>query len=110
MNTITTEQLQQKLQGSSDALLVNTLDAEHFEKTKIPGSINIPQSNDDFPSQVEQAAGSKEKEVIVYCASESCSSSPHAAEKLEKAGFTSVSDYEQGAEGWKEAGHELASA
>jgi rhodanese-related sulfurtransferase len=110
MNAITTEQLEKKQQDKSNCLLVNTLDAEHFEKTKIPGSVNIPQSSDDFTSQVEQQAGGKEKEVVVYCASEACHSSDEAAEKLEKAGFTNVSDFAAGAEGWKNTGHELASA
>lgn len=108
MRTVTTEEVLQKQQSGSDFLLVNTLDPEHYPKTKIPGSINIPQEDDDFAAQVEKQAGSKDKEIVVYCASESCNSSPKGAEKLEKAGFTNVSDYEGGAEAWQKAGQELA--
>jgi rhodanese-related sulfurtransferase len=110
MNTLTAQQLEQKQQSDSQFLLINTLDAEHFDKTKIPGSVNIPQSQDDFVSRVEQQADGKEQEIVVYCASESCNSSPQAAQKLELAGFTNVSDFEAGAEGWKNTGHELATA
>lgn len=33
------------MSGEDDLMLVNTLDAEHFDETRTPGSINIPQSN-----------------------------------------------------------------
>jgi len=96
----------QKLQSeNADFLLVNTLDAEHFPKTKIRGSVNIPQSQDDFTTKVLEAGGSKQKQklVVTYCASEQCNSSTQAAKKLEDARFN-VADYEGGAMAWKDAG------
>lgn len=107
MKSITTERLQTLQREKADFLLVNTLDAEQFEKTKIPGSVNIPQSQDDFTAKVLEAGGSKQKMVVTYCASDECSSSTHAAEKLEDAGFN-VADYEGGAKAWKDAGQPLA--
>jgi hypothetical protein len=75
MKSITTERLQKLQIESDDFLLVNTLDAEHFSKMKIPGSVNIPQSEDDFVTNVLEASGSKQKLVVTYCASEQCNSS-----------------------------------
>lgn len=48
-----------------DFLLVNTLDEEHFDATRIPGATNIPQSHDDFVRRVEELGGGKDKQVVV---------------------------------------------
>ena len=100
MHQITTTELRGKMQRNEKGILVNTLPQESFQKEHIPNSINIPQDQDDFVSQVEQT-------VVVYCANEHCNSSTQAAQKLEAAGFTHVFDYEGGAESWREAGEQL---
>jgi rhodanese-related sulfurtransferase len=102
MATIDTQQLLMMLDSHDDMLLINTLPAESFEKTKIPGAVNIPQHRDDFVSRVQQEAGSKDRPIVVYCASEHCSSSEFAARKLASAGFTSVMHYHGGAEAWQQ--------
>ena len=102
MKTITTEDLKALQEQNGDLTLVNTLGAEAFEKTKIPGAINFPLESDDFAARVEQAAGSKNKPVVVYCASQQCNSSEKAARKLESAGFTAVSRYTGGAAAWQQ--------
>jgi len=107
MKTITTERLQSLKSEDEDFVLINTLDAEHFEKTKIPGSINIPVSQDSFTDKVLEAVGSQQKLIVVYCASHECDSSTKAAKLLDEAGFNVV-DYEGGAEAWKDAGQPLA--
>lgn len=109
MLTITAEELKQKKERGEDFLLINTLSEDSFESTHIPDAINIPQESDDFVQRVEERAGSKDKPIVVYCASEQCQSSHHGAEKLEEAGFRNVIDFEAGAEGWKSAGLELVS-
>lgn len=104
MKTISTDELKALKDQNADLTLVNTLGADAFEKTKIPGAINVPLDSDDFATRVEQEAGGKDKPVIVYCASQQCNSSEKAAEKLEAAGFTAVSRYTDGAAAWaKEA-------
>jgi rhodanese-related sulfurtransferase len=108
MTRMTAEQLQNMLDNNEDFLLINTLDAENFSETKIPGAVNIPQARDDFVQKVEKKAGDKDHKIVVYCASEQCNSSPQAAQKLEAAGFSNVHDFEAGAEGWKKSGLALA--
>jgi rhodanese-related sulfurtransferase len=108
MKNITTEELAAKKDRGEQFTFVNTLDAKDFAKSHIPDSINVPQSAPDFAQRVEQAAGGKDQPVVVYCASSQCDSSAKAAEKLEAAGFTNVTKYEEGAEGWHDAGKELA--
>jgi rhodanese-related sulfurtransferase len=101
MKTVTTSELKALKGRNGDLTLVNTLSAEAFEKTKIPGSINIPLESGDFAARVEQAAGGKARPIVVYCASASCNSSEKAAKKLEAAGFTAVSRYTDGAAAWE---------
>jgi rhodanese-related sulfurtransferase len=110
MKTITTDELKAQCGKQGEPTLVNTLSADAFEKTKIPGAINVPLESSDFAARVEQEAGGKNKPVVVYCASQQCNSSEKAGKKLEAAGFTAVSRYTGGAAAWqKEAGGAHAS-
>lgn len=106
MKTITARELRKMRDAEEEYLLVNTLDAEHFEKTKIPGAVSIPQSASDFLNQVEQRVGGKNRTVVVYCANVRCDSSTKGAEKLERAGFTNVFDFADGYEGWQQINKE----
>ena len=84
--------------------LVNVLGREAFEREHIPGSIHIPQGEEDgFEARFEP-----EKEIVVYCASRACDASPRAAAELARRGFHRVRDYEGGMADWKEAGHPVA--
>ena len=102
MKTITTDELKAQCDKPGHATLVNTLAPDAFEKTKIPGAINIPLESSDFSTRVENEAGGKDKPVVVYCASEQCNSSEKAARRLESAGFTAVSRYTGGAAAWQQ--------
>jgi len=106
MQTIDTKTLKQKLENE-DVTLINVLDRDHFEDKHIPGSDNIPHSDAVFTQRVADLAGSKEQEVIVYCANKECDASPNAAEKLEQAGFENVIDFEGGTKAWEDAGFDL---
>ena len=108
MKTISTKELKGLLDENGDVTLVNTLGADSFEKTRIPGAVNIPLKDDDFAARVEQEAGGKDKQVVVYCASQQCDSSEKAAKKLEEAGFTAVTDFAGGFAAWQEEAGELS--
>lgn len=109
MKTITTKELKALKNQNGNLTLVNTLAAEAFPKTKIPGAINVPLESDDFAARVEQEAGGKDKPIVVYCASQQCNSSETAARKLESAGFTAVSRYTGGAAAWQHEAEESPS-
>jgi rhodanese-related sulfurtransferase len=108
MKTIETNELKALLDGNEDVLLVNTLNSDSFEKTRIPGAVNIPLEDQDFVARVEKQAGGKDKPVVVYCASQQCNSSEKAAEKLEHAGFTAVTDFAGGFKAWQEEAANVA--
>ena len=60
MKTITTEDLKALKGQNGDLTLVNTLAADDFQKTKIPGAINVPLASDDLAARVVKEAGGKE--------------------------------------------------
>jgi rhodanese-related sulfurtransferase len=109
MPAIDTPELKSLMEREEDFLLVNTLPSESFESTKLPRAINIPQKQDDFIERTEDAAGNKDKKVVVYCANVDCNSSTEAAKKLDGTGFTNVYDYRGGAKAWRENVVEQAS-
>lgn len=101
MKPITREQLKQMNdEEHEDFVLINVLAPESFNEQHIRTSINIPLKRDDFTELVGLVAGRKDRKIVVYCASKDCDASPKAAEKLEKAGFTRVYDYEGGTKDW----------
>jgi len=110
MKTITTKELQELQSTEPDLPIINTLSRDAFEKTRIPGAINIPQDEPEFSDRVARAVGAKTEKLVVYCASQQCDSSEKATKKLEEAGFTSVLTYKGGAEAWKKEARTSATA
>jgi rhodanese-related sulfurtransferase len=86
--------------------LVNVLPPSAFEAEHIPNSINIPRGRE---AELE-ARFDKDKEIILYCASEECDASPAVARDLVRRGFTAVRDYEAGLRDWKERGRAIEGA
>jgi rhodanese-related sulfurtransferase len=99
-------QLKEMIQKQTPTL-INVLDEEQFRKEHIPGSINIPAGRERFAEEVERHVSSRKDPVVVYCASETCKASPGAAHRLERAGFSSVYDFEGGMKEWKEVGRPI---
>ena len=89
-------------QQKRDFVLINVLPREQFLKKHIRTSINIPAGEADFAGKVEEVAGSKDRDIVVYCASFECNASPDAGRKLEQSGFRNVFDYEGGTRDWFE--------
>lgn len=106
MQTLTAQQLKQRLDRNEKLLLINVLDEDEFER-QLPGSRNVPVNRENFVQRVRKAGGSENKEIVVYCASTDCGASPKAAKELDEAGFTHVYDFEGGIKAWREAGYEL---
>lgn len=85
--------------------LVNVLKPEAFKNEHIPASINIPKGDE----QTFEDRFSKDKEIIVYCASPTCDASVTVAKRLAEMGFEDVYDYEAGLSDWKQSGGAIES-
>ncbi len=102
---ITREHLKERLDHDEDFVLVNVLSPEAFEKERVPCSINVP-----LLELKERAPGlwpDKEKEIIVYCSSYACDTSPKAAELLEGLGYTNIMEFKGGLTDWEDAAYDI---
>ena len=100
-DVITKDKLKDKLEKEDDINLVEVLSPEDYEKEHIKGAINMPVRT---VGREARKQFDMDEEIIVYCASPSCSASLTAAQKLEDMGFTHVYDFHGGKTVWKEAG------
>ncbi len=64
METITREQLEEKIDRGEDFVLVDTLGEEYYRQSHLPGAINLPLENIDRAVEV---LPNKEAEIVVYC-------------------------------------------
>ena len=102
MQTVTAQDVKHLWDRGEDFLLVNTLPANDFPSTKIPGAVNLPEQDDGFADHVLHRAGSKEKTIVLYSSRSDCDSATSAARKLLEAGFEDVLVFEEGAAGWQQ--------
>ncbi len=110
MKTLKKEELKEMGESGDDFLLANVLTEKQFQQEHIPGSVNIPVTVENFAERFLNEAGSKDRKIVVYCASFECQASSKAARKLEAAGFTDVYDFEGGMKEWKEGGYPTESS
>jgi rhodanese-related sulfurtransferase len=101
--TIDRETLNKKIDSGDDFVLIEVLGKKEFERNHIKGAINMPLME---IGHMAKERFNPETEIVVYCASAECKTSPKAAKKLENLGFQNVYDYEGGKKDWIEAGLE----
>jgi rhodanese-related sulfurtransferase len=96
MNSITAEQLKNKLDSNPDMILINVLNEETYIDCHITGSINIP-----LARLVESIASwDKDKEIVIYCAENICSASDQAYQIMADMGFIHISCFKGGMKEW----------
>ena len=105
LKTVTTEELDRKIQGDVGLHVWNVLNDEWFKGELISGSRRVPLSG--LEAAVKRSSLRKEDPIVVYCAGPHCSSSREAAEKLSELGYSGVAAYEGGLEQWKQAGRDV---
>lgn len=100
MNTITREELKNKLENSGEFILLMCMSEEAYNLKHIPGSrcFNI---NGSFQCKFDKA-----EEIIVYCSGEDCRFSANAYNYLESNGYKNIFHYKGGLEDWEKAGYE----
>lgn len=102
MQSVARDQVKQMLERD-DAVVVEVLDRENYDKFHLPGAVNVPLSG-DFEHDIQSEVPDRSTPVIVYCMDETCDASPKAARKMDALGYEHVYDYEAGKVDWKEAG------
>jgi rhodanese-related sulfurtransferase len=67
VNTISRDELKQKLDRKDDFLLVETLPKIAYEHAHLPGAINLP--SDEIKELAPKLLPDKNADIVVYCAS-----------------------------------------
>jgi rhodanese-related sulfurtransferase len=67
VNTISRDELKQKLDRKDDFLLVETLPKIAYEHAHLPGAINLP--SDKIKELAPKLLPDKNADIVVYCAS-----------------------------------------
>ena len=104
MNTISREELKQQCDSCcSKPTIVEVLSAENYQKSHLPGAINVP-LDEDFDQHIQEQVPQKTDPVVVYCGSTQCRASEEAARHMEKLGYEHIYDYEGGKADWTAGG------
>lgn len=105
--TITREELKNRLDNGEPLTLVEALPAKYYDAGHLPGAINIPHDRirEEAPSQLPD----KNALIVVYCANTECRNSALAAQDLEATGYRNVFEYVEGKKDWEAAGYPLLS-
>jgi len=103
VQTITTEELKQRIDSGRPVALVEVLPADQYAKGHLPTAISVP-LDERFNDEMQLSVPDRSRDVVVYCDSETCLTSQVAAERLTGLGYRNVYDYEEGKAGWKDAG------
>ncbi|MFW5653716.1 MAG: rhodanese-like domain-containing protein [Planctomycetota bacterium] len=104
MQTISRDNLKEKIDRGDDFVLVEVLDHDSYADAHLPQAINIPIHDKAFGADIQNRFPDKSREVVVYCANTDCDASPRAAEQMERLGYEGVIDYPEGKQGWRDAG------
>jgi rhodanese-related sulfurtransferase len=95
---LTAEQLHDKLVSGTPPILLDVLSRDSYRESHIKGSINIP--HDQIEQWALRVIPDMNAEVVVYCASYSCTASIEAGKTLKRLGYTNVHDLKGGMKEW----------
>lgn len=68
VNTISRNELKQKMDGGEDFMLVETLPANSFQHAHLPGAVNLPP--DKVSELAPEVLPDKSANIVVYCAND----------------------------------------
>lgn len=103
---ISREELKAKLERGDDFVLVDALNQQHYERSHLPGAVNLPY---EFVDDAEEMLPDKEAEIVVYCMNANCAASREEVRELEEMGYRNVLHYTEGKQDWIEAGYPVES-
>ena len=100
--TISRNELKAKIDRGDKFQLVEALPEETFRTQHLPRAINLP------PKQAKKLAPKllpdKQADIVVYCASSTCTASDDVARELDAQGYRHVRRYVEGKQDWIDAG------
>ena len=98
---ISRNELKEKIERGDDLALVDALSRQHYERSHLPGAINLPY---EFVDDAEQKLPDKDAEIVVYCMNVNCAASGEEVRELKEMGYKNVRHYAEGKQAWIQAG------
>ena len=95
------DELREKIERGDDFVLVDALSQQHYERSHLPGAINLPY---EFVDDAEQVLPNKDAEIVVYCMNVDCAASGEEVRELGEMGYENVRHYAEGKQDWLQAG------
>ena len=105
MKTISRESLSARLNSANPPVLIEALPAKYFQQWHLPDAINI--NVDQVKDLAPGSLPDKEADIVVYCASDTCSNSDQVAVQLTALGYRNVQVYKGGKADWEAAGQAM---
>ncbi len=103
INTITKEELLEKVKRNETFHLVDVRDTPDYQKEHIVGAVHLLIS--DMTKESTEALFGKQDVIVTYSQDINCPAKNIAAQKLMDWGFTNVLAYQGSWMEWKEAGY-----
>ena len=101
-NSITAEDLKNRLAEEPETILVDLLPPDYFTNRHIPGAQNACVFQVSFLDDLAIAAPDKQIPIVVYGASPNSHDAATALEKMGRTDFENVTFLEGGREEWRE--------
>lgn len=96
-----------KIVADDDAVVIDALPEESFERRHLPGAVNLPADSPDFDRRVKELVPNKSTTIMTYCTDEDCQASVKAKRRLGRLGYTNVLEFPGGLKAWRHAGKEF---
>lgn len=105
---ISSQELSELRLQHPDLAIVDVRLPDDFDAARLPGAVNQCVFEVAFLDELVKKGLHRDQRVCVYGAAPVSHEARVAAEKLERAGYTSVLELREGLEGWRSAGHPVA--
>ncbi len=99
-----------KIWQAGEAVFVDARNVMQYDRSHIPGSVNVVYSTQDVSSEAGLKSLDKNTNLVVYCYSATCNQANILAKKLNEAGYDRVAIFAGGYSEWRKAGYPLESA
>ena len=108
MKTINLQELATHVRSERKPVLIEALPVRYFQDGHLPGAININvgEVKDKAPGLLPDKAA----DIVVYCASATCTNSDQVAVNLRVLGYDNVAVFKGGKAEWQAAGYALERA
>lgn len=103
------DDVKRMMESDDEVVVVDALGPESFNLRHLPDAVNVPAGADRVDELIKQRLpDDKSVPIIAYCADKDCDASPALAKRLEEEhGYTKVYEFEDGLQGWHQAGEEF---